>query len=688
MKRFLTLLCAAALAALVFCLAPTVVLASEVTGECGDNGSNITYVYDTESFTLTLTGTGATKDFTSYGAGRSPFVSNTTIKNNCKTIVIGGGITRIGDYTFNALMNVTSITFPSTLESVGYQSFASMNKMSALPQGSNLVTIGEAAFAGWSTATELDLPDTVVTIGKRAFNSWKPSTLTIPASVRTISDSAFSGWTNLETLVFEEGVETIGANAFASTMLTEANLPASLTSMDATSFNGNNLLAAYNVAEANTVYSSVDGILYNKAKTLLIRCPDAYQGEVVIAEECTEIGGSAFDGCAGVNSVVLPQNLVNIGGAAFSGTSITSITIPETVTELGAGAFAGCSYLTEAVVNADISVLPQYLFNGCSALETVTIGEKIGGYGTSCFQSCSALTNVTAIQGADSIPDYCFYMCSSLAHFDIPDSVTYIGNSAFAECGLLEEIVIPEGVTSIGMYAFQYCTSITELTIPAGVTSLPGMMCQFCSSLREVTVLGDLSVPTTQVVGNNAFGSCTSLEKIWFKCPCPSYKVIAPNALYNTPKALELHYLNIYPEWDELRPFDQNNNTYNYVSDLYATEVRMIDAELRARPTEDSLHDIRFIAMVVKAEGSEVTRRYVDISRSDSSSTLTVDCNKDFRIYPDGSVMFTVVITGIKPRYDNVLIGVTAHVDLTGVWEGTWNSETLETSVNILINKD
>ncbi len=136
MKRLLNLFCIAALAALLLCLLPTAAFAAEITGECGDQGANITYSYDPDTYVLTLTGSGATKNFSSYGSGRSPFVTNTTIKNNCKTIVIGEGITRIGDYTFNTLTKVESITWPSALESVGTLSFASMPIMSAFTQGS------------------------------------------------------------------------------------------------------------------------------------------------------------------------------------------------------------------------------------------------------------------------------------------------------------------------------------------------------------------------------------------------------------------------------------------------------------------------------------------------------------------------------------------------------------------------
>lgn len=689
MKRLLNLFCIAALAALLLCLLPTAAFAAEITGECGDQGANITYSYDPDTYVLTLTGSGATKNFSSYGSGRSPFVTNTTIKNNCKTIVIGEGITRIGDYTFNTLTKVESITWPSTLESVGTLSFASMPLMSAFPQGSSIATIGERAFSGWTTATELTLPETLVTIGTGAFGSWKPASLTIPASVRTINASAFSGWTNLETLVIENGVETIGANAFASTKLTEVNIPASVISLDATSFGGNNI-AAINVDEANTAYCSVGGVLYTKDKDQLIRCPEGYQGEVVMDPACTAIVDRAFYNCPGVDSVVLSQNLVSIGGDCFEGTSITSITIPESVTEISSGAFASCGELVNATVNASVDALPSMLFSGCSKLETVTIGEDVGGYGASCFQGCSSLTGVTSIAGAASIPEYCFYMCSSLAHFDIPDSVTYIGNSAFAECGALEEIVIPEGVTSIGMYAFQRCSSITELTVPAGITSIPGFMCQFCTSLEEVTVLGDITQATNLSIENNAFGACTALKKITFNCPCPDTKKLAKGAFNNAATVVKVFYPEDYPEWGEVRPFDVcNMKNYIYIPLRSTPEIELVGAEIRARAANDSWRDIRFIAKLSPAyNGTEVTRRYAEVVRHDNGAQLNIECKKDYRHNPDETVIFTLVVTGIRPEYRDVDISVTMHIEYEGPNSGTAETDTITTNVNLLENSD
>jgi len=83
-------------------------------------------------------------------------------------------------------------------------------------------------------------------------------------------------------------------------------------------------LISIEVGEQNPVYSSMDGVLLNKGKTVIILYPAGKTGSYTIPDSVTSIGDGAFSGC----------------------TSLTSITIPDSVTSIGSGAFSGCSSLT------------------------------------------------------------------------------------------------------------------------------------------------------------------------------------------------------------------------------------------------------------------------------------------------------------------------------------------------------
>ena len=90
----------------------------------------------------------------------------------------------------------------------------------------------------------------------------------------------------------------------------------------------------------NSVYSSVDGVLFNKSQTTLIQYPGGKAGSYTIPNSVTSIGDCAFDGCTSLTSVTIPNSVTSIGDCAFDYcTSLTSVTIPSSVTNIEGYAF-------------------------------------------------------------------------------------------------------------------------------------------------------------------------------------------------------------------------------------------------------------------------------------------------------------------------------------------------------------
>ena len=150
----------------------------------GTCGANLKWEL-TKGGVLTITGKGEMHDFSSSGPwGYS----------GCTRIIIGDGVTTIGEYAFNGCSSLTSVTIPNSVTTIGKNAFSGCSSLTSVPIGNNITTIGEYAFRYCSSLTSVTIPNSVTTIGKNAFDGCSSLTsVTIPNSVTTIGEYAFEG---------------------------------------------------------------------------------------------------------------------------------------------------------------------------------------------------------------------------------------------------------------------------------------------------------------------------------------------------------------------------------------------------------------------------------------------------------------------------------------------------------------
>ncbi|WP_321518087.1 leucine-rich repeat protein [uncultured Bacteroides sp.] len=329
---------------------------------------------------LTLTGSINASDVG--GIRRSPLLSKLNLAN--VNLVAGGSFyvnqvitvtdNHIPDYMFFNLGNLISVVLPNSVISIGDQAFQECTALTSVTIGSKVTSIGFFAFGNCSELTSITLPESLQTISNQAFWSCqKLSSITIPASVTSIGNGVFAICSALKSIT---------------------------------------------VADANSVYSSVSGVLFSKDKLMLITYPNSKSTIYTIPDNVTSIGEYAFETCSGLASVVIGNN----------------------VTTIGEGAFYSCTGLTSVVIGSKVTSIGKNVFYNCSALNSVVIPNSVTYIGWDAFGYCTAMLSLSLGTGITTIDIYAFDSC--------------IG---------LKSITIPSGVTSIGDWALSYCTSLTEV---------------------------------------------------------------------------------------------------------------------------------------------------------------------------------------------------------------------------------
>ena len=315
------------------------------------------------------------KDTTAIGDTTAIDTSNTPLKFR----ITSGSTAEV--IHSNLYANIDAISIPEkvriggkiySVTGISASAFSGCNGLTSIEIPESVTNIGYNAFANCSKLTNIEIPDGVTIIDSTTF--WGCSSLAsiqIPNSVTSIGDFAFEGCSGLTSIRIPESVTSIGRFAFyRCSGLTSIQIPDGVTNIDYSIFNDCSGLMEINVASNNPIYSSENGVVYNKEKTKIINVPNGIKDEIVIPEGVTSIGGSAFYGCSGLTSINIPEGVTSIGGSAFSGCSgLTSINIPESVTSIGDYAFRNCTNLNVVIDNSKDNVeVENYAFQGCKSV--------------------------------------------------------------------------------------------------------------------------------------------------------------------------------------------------------------------------------------------------------------------------------------------------------------------------------
>ena len=439
------------------------------------------------------------------------------------------------------------------------------------------------------SAPEVVYQDFTITADNRHMIGYTDETtnLVIPATfeydgvwyrVVGIGDEAFKMCRNLIGVTLPEGIVSIGSKAFyvCSNLTGTLVIPSSVTSIGEMAFAGC-AVTNIEVDDANTSYCDIDGMLLDKACTVLIDCPEGKTGNVVIPGTVTTIAEHAFSNCVGLTgTLIIPDSVVTIDRKAFFGCeNLTgNLVIPDSVESIGNNAFYNCAGFTgKLTIGESVVQIGAHAFYECSGFISVEFANTNGWCVASRYESNINLTasdlqnQTTALTYLTSTYveyDWEYTEQSEIVYQDftitadnrhmigytdattnlvIPETFEYdgtwyrvvgIGESAFGECLNLTGITIPNSVTTIGDCAFYCCTNLTgRLVLPDNLTTIgygAFWACDFTGNLvipEGVTTIGDgafvrcggfsgdLIIPDSVTeLGRMAFAECTGFTSL------------------------------------------------------------------------------------------------------------------------------------------------------------------------------
>jgi len=353
--------------------------------------------------------------------GKSAFANNDnlnyiTIDSSNKNFIVENNTLYNADKTTLMLCADKESTFfdvPSTVTKIDDYAFSRMYNLTSINLTNSVKTIGEAAFQQCNISY-IYLPEGLTSIGNNAFSQCSQLTsVTIPKSVESIGKYAFAYCYQLSQIILNNGLKTIGEYAFYNCLHSYIHIPASVTSIGEQAIRSNNLMHI-SVDSDSQSFTAVDNILYTKDKKILKQYPTALVTENLIVANGTEkIENNAFYQ-AQVKKVLLPETVKEIGNAAFQDSTIEFINLPESLIKVGHYAFAS-TRLTEVGLPNSLETITAGMFYNCQSLSTVTIGTGTKTIESSAF-TYTSLCNLYINGAITLIKNYTFEGSNNLSN--------------------------------------------------------------------------------------------------------------------------------------------------------------------------------------------------------------------------------------------------------------------------------
>ncbi len=303
----------------------------------------------------------------------------------------------------SGLLEITGTGDMDDFTASGAPWFGERDSVKAVSIADGISSVGNNSFYDCSNLADVTLPDALTEIGNNAFRDCeKLEEIDLPASLATVGNRAF----------YYSGLKTVV-------------IPASVTSIGADAFGWCSKLTGFEVDSLNANYSNDEnGVLFNKDKTELVKYPNGNKNaSYSVPETVTVIAENAFENCANLRMVYVPDGVGSLDGAFFN-CGLERILV-------SAGNAKYSNDASGALLNKEQTQI--ILYPQCNAADEYIIPSTVTAIDSGAFHNADNLKSIVVPDGVEEIAAATFYMCAGLEYIHIPASVEAIGAYAFAD---------------------------------------------------------------------------------------------------------------------------------------------------------------------------------------------------------------------------------------------------------------
>ncbi len=409
----------------------------------------------------------------------------------------------------------------------------------------------------------------------------------------------FLAETYAKSIVLPDSLEEIGEYGICAPYIKSLHIPKNVHKLGLGAINCDGL-RHISVAADSPYFTSVNGVLYNKAKDILVKYPaamplttytildgvykiascafyDSNLHRIVMPDTVEELGTYTFTASQHLTYIRLSENLGEIPPCAFEGCyNLCSIKIPDNVDIIMPQAFYGCRKLEYVDMSDNIINIRESAFAYCEKLRNIYLPDSLSTIGANAFYNCGIekisipsgvtalnirafaecadLKNVTLSSGLSVIEANAFQFCTSLTTINIPDTVTTIGQFAFYECKNLVSVHLPTGLKKIERNTFTGCEKLSNVNLPYTIEEIGTSSFTACTSIRTITLPGNI-----KIIGQSAFAGCKSLESI----SIPKSITTIGQTAFSATGLINVHYAGTTDEWSSISIAGGNNSLLN-----------------------------------------------------------------------------------------------------------------------------